>query len=36
MHREAGWAALTVSGGKRVRAREAVYVGDFSYATFFL
>ena len=30
MHREAGRAALTVSGGKRARAREAVWVGQGS------
>ena len=30
MHREAGRAALTVSGGKRARAREVVWVGQGS------
>ena len=30
MHREAGRAALIVSGGKRARAREAVWVGQGS------
>ena len=30
MHREAGQAALTVSGGKRARGREAVWVGQGS------
>ena len=30
MHREAGRAVLTVSGGKHARAREAVWVGQGS------